>query len=65
MFARAEHGETIEVTTLGRYSELVARGSIKLVATTTSDLDRLPRYAVPEGVDPMEILLAERAEELR
>jgi antitoxin (DNA-binding transcriptional repressor) of toxin-antitoxin stability system len=79
MFARVEQGEIIEVTrhgkviavllpgsgTLGRYSELVARGSIKLKATTTSDLDRLPQYAAPDGVDPMDALLAERAEDLR
>ena len=79
MFARVEQGETIEVTrhgkviavllpgsgTLGRYSDLVARGAIRLKATTTSDLDRLPSYAVPEGVHPLDILLAEREEEER
>ena len=79
MFARVEQGETIEVTrhgkviavllpgsgTLGRYTDLVARGMIRLKATTTSDLDRLPHYATPAGVDPLDILLAERAEDER
>jgi antitoxin (DNA-binding transcriptional repressor) of toxin-antitoxin stability system len=79
MFARVEQGETIEVTrhgkviaillpgsgTLGRYTDLVARGSIRLKATTTSDLERLQRYAAPAGVDPLDILLAERAEDER
>jgi antitoxin (DNA-binding transcriptional repressor) of toxin-antitoxin stability system len=79
MFARVEQGETIEVTrhgkviavllpgsgTLGRYSELVARGTIRLKATTTSDLERLPRYDAPPGVNPLDVLLAERAEDER
>jgi prevent-host-death family protein len=79
MFARVERGETIEVTrhgtviavlmpgsgTLGRYSALVARGLIKLKATTTSDLDRLPHYDVPDDVSPLDILLAARDEDDR
>jgi hypothetical protein len=29
--------------TLGRYAPLVTKGAIKLKATTTSDLDRVPQ----------------------
>ncbi|HET8662018.1 MAG TPA: hypothetical protein VFM55_23885 [Micromonosporaceae bacterium] len=79
MFARVEQGETIQVTrhgkviavllpgsgTLGRYTSLVARGAIRLKATTTSDLDRIQRYTVPPEASPLDILLAERAEEDR
>jgi prevent-host-death family protein len=79
MFARVEQGEAIEVTrhgkviavllpgsgTLGRYSDLVARGAIRLKATTTSDLDRVPRYNAPDGVSPLDVLLAERDEDDR
>lgn len=79
MFARVEQGETIQVTrhgriiavllpgsgTLGRYSPLVAKGLIRLKATTTSDLDRIPRYPVPDDSSPLDILLAARAEEDR
>jgi prevent-host-death family protein len=79
MFARVEQGETIEVTrhgkviavllpgsgALGRYTELVARGVIRLKATTTSDLDRLPQYPTPTDVSPLDALLAERAEDER
>ena len=75
MFARVEQGETIEVTrhgkviavllpgsgTLGRYAPLVTKGVIKLKSTTTSDLDRVPHYAVPAEASPLDHLLAERA----
>lgn len=78
-FARVEHGETIQVTrhgkviavmlpgsgTLGRYSPLVARGLIRLKATTTSDLDRIPRYAIPDDVSPLDVLLSARAKDDR
>jgi antitoxin (DNA-binding transcriptional repressor) of toxin-antitoxin stability system len=77
MFARVEQGETIEVTRhgkiiavllpgsggLARYSPLVAKGLIRLKATTTSDLDRLPRYDVPADASPLDVLLAARAED--
>jgi antitoxin (DNA-binding transcriptional repressor) of toxin-antitoxin stability system len=79
MFARVERGETIQVTrhgvviavllpgsgTLGRYSSLVAKGLIRLKATTTSDLRQIPQYAVPAGSSPLDLLLAERAEDRR
>ncbi|WP_026268372.1 type II toxin-antitoxin system Phd/YefM family antitoxin [Micromonospora sp. CNB394] len=79
MFARVEQGETIEVTrhgsviavllpgsgTLGRYATLVAKGVIRLKATTTSDLDRLPRYDVPPDASPLELLLADREDDER
>lgn len=79
MFARVERGETIQVTrhgrviavllpgsgALDRYASLIAKGLLRLKATTTDDLDRLPRYAVPAGSDPLEALLAARAEDDR
>jgi antitoxin (DNA-binding transcriptional repressor) of toxin-antitoxin stability system len=79
MFARVELGETIQVTrhgkviavllpgsgTLGRYTALVTKGVIRLKATTTSDLDRIPQYATPADVSPLDLLLAERAEDER
>ncbi|HEY3010337.1 MAG TPA: hypothetical protein VGJ63_20055 [Micromonosporaceae bacterium] len=79
MFARVEQGETIQVTrhgkviaillpgsgTLGRYADLVSKGVVRLKATTTTDLDRIPQYAIPPGVSPLDILLAERAEDDR
>jgi antitoxin (DNA-binding transcriptional repressor) of toxin-antitoxin stability system len=79
MFARVERGEMIQVTrhgeviavllpgsgTLGRYASLVAKGLVRLKATTTSDLDRVSEYAVPAGVSPLEVLLAQRAEDPR
>jgi antitoxin (DNA-binding transcriptional repressor) of toxin-antitoxin stability system len=79
MFARVERGETIEVTrhgeviavllpgsgTLGRYSSLVARGVVRLKATTTSDLDQISRYDVPADTSPLAILLADRADDER
>lgn len=79
MFARVEHGETVQVTRHGkvvavllpasgafdRYSSLVSKGLIRLKATTTDDLDWLPQYAVPAGADPLEALLTARAEDER
>jgi antitoxin (DNA-binding transcriptional repressor) of toxin-antitoxin stability system len=79
MFARVERGETIQVTrhgsviavllpaagALDRYAPLIAKGLLRLKATTTDDLHRLPRYAVPAESDPLEALLAARAEDER
>jgi len=79
MFNRVEQGETIEVTRhgkviavllpgatgLGRYSPLVAKGLIRLKATTTADLDQLPSYVVPAGTSPLDLLLEARAEDDR
>lgn len=79
MFARVERGETVQVTrhgkviavllpaagTLDRYSSLVAKGLIRLKASTTDDLDSLPEYELPADADPLETLLAARAEEDR
>lgn len=79
MFARVERGETIQVTrhgnviavllpasgALDRYASLIAKGLLRLKATTTDDLDRLPRYEVPPQADPLEALLAGRAEDDR
>ena len=74
VFARVERGEAIEVTrhgktiavvvpgsgVLGRYVPLIARGVIRIKPTTTKDLDRVPNYAVPDDVSPLDVLLAER-----
>lgn len=79
MFARVEQGETIEVTrhgrviavllpggeSLARYLPLVTKGLVKLKATTTSDLDRLPELTVPVDVAPLDLLLADRADDER
>lgn len=75
-FARVERGEVIEVTrqgkviavllpasgTLSRYAHLVAKGLVRPTTTTTSDLDSFPRYAIPPGVSPLDLLLNERAQ---
>jgi hypothetical protein len=50
---------------LGRYTDLVAKGIIRLKATTTSDLDRLPQYLTPVGFSALDVLLAGRAEDER
>lgn len=77
MFARVEHGETIEVTRHGkviavlspprqgqsRYDELVARGLIIPAARTTDELDEYTRIEVPDDVDPLAILLELREHE--
>lgn len=75
-----EKGEAVQVTRHGnviaillpgsgpvaRYSDLVAQGKIRLKATTTSDLHRLPRYDIPaDAPDAVELLLAEREAEDR
>jgi ribosomal protein S19E (S16A) len=41
----------------------VRRGLVRLKATTTSELDRLPHFPVPEGVSPLDLLLADRGGE--
>lgn len=79
MFNRVEQGETIEVTRhgkviavllpgasgLGRYAPLVAKGLIRLKATTTADLDQISPREVPPGVSPLDLLLEARAEDDR
>ena len=79
MFSRVEQGETIEVTRhgkviavllpgatgLGRYAPLVAKGLIRLKATTTADLARMPSYDVPSDASPLDLLLEARAEDDR
>ena len=79
MFARVEQGEMIEVTrhglviavllpggeALARYVPLVTKGLVKLKATTTSDVDRIKTVPVPDDVSPLDLLLAERAEDAR
>jgi antitoxin (DNA-binding transcriptional repressor) of toxin-antitoxin stability system len=79
MFARAEKGETIEVTRHGkviatlvpgqqkkrsRIDELVESGALRLSAKTTSDLDTFTHIQLPEGApDPLQTLLEERYSE--
>jgi hypothetical protein len=43
----------------------VAKGLIRLKATTTADLDQLPLYEIPADVSPLDLLLAARAEDDR
>jgi hypothetical protein len=50
---------------LSRYSPLVAEGLVRLSSTTTSDLDQLSQYKVPDDVSPLDVLLAEREEDDR
>lgn len=79
MFARAEKGETIEVTRHGqviatvvpgpqrkrsRIEELAASGALRRSGKTTSDLDTFTRIEVPEGApDPLQLLLEDRYSE--
>ncbi|MFJ5226175.1 type II toxin-antitoxin system Phd/YefM family antitoxin [Streptomyces sp. NPDC088400] len=79
VFARVEKGEAIEVTRHGnviaillpgsggsqRYASLVAQGQIRLTATTTTDLDRLPVCEPLGGESPLAVLLADREDEPR
>ena len=43
-----------------RYAHLVAQGKIKLKPVTAADRHDMPHYEVPEGADPLALLLAER-----
>jgi putative transposase len=68
--APARHGKVIAVLlpgagALDRYSSLVAKGLIRLTSTTTSDLNRITRYDVPEDASPLEDLLRARADDDR
>ena len=79
MFARAEKGETIEITRRGtviatlvpgrqpkrsRIEELEASGALRRSGKTLADLDTFTHITVPEGApDPLELLLAERRQE--
>jgi hypothetical protein len=70
MIQVTRHGDVIAVLlprsgTLGRYTSLVARGIVRLKATTTSDLDRVPQYAVPADAPALKTLLAERVDDPR
>lgn len=76
MFARAEKGETIEITKHGkviarlsppepkkksRIDELVESGALRLSGKTTDDLDTFTQIELPEGApDPLQTLLEER-----
>ncbi|MFH8803135.1 type II toxin-antitoxin system Phd/YefM family antitoxin [Streptomyces sp. NPDC017936] len=79
VFARVEKGESIQVTRHGnviailspagspmeRYAHLVAQGKIKLKPVTAADRHSMPHYEVPEDIDPVALLLAEREEDDR
>lgn len=76
MFARAEKGETIEITRHGaviatlipgrgkygsRIAELEASGALRRSGKTTSDLDTFTQFNLPEGAaDPLQLLLDDR-----
>lgn len=76
MFARAEQGETIEVTRHGkviatlipgrpqqrsRIEELVASGALQLSEKTLAELDTFTRVQLSDGApDPLQLLLEER-----
>ncbi|HEX9175781.1 type II toxin-antitoxin system Phd/YefM family antitoxin [Mycobacterium sp.] len=76
MFARAEKGETIEITRHGkviarlipgqqkkrsRIEELVESGALRMSEKTLADIDTFTRIKLPEGApDPLETLLEER-----
>ena len=79
VLARAEKGETIEVTRHGRvvallvppprsqsrFDELVAQGAIRPAERnlTAGDWDKFTHIEVPEDVDPLAILLEMREHE--
>jgi antitoxin (DNA-binding transcriptional repressor) of toxin-antitoxin stability system len=79
MFARVEHGEQLEVTRHGkviamlvpppragsRYDELVARGVIRPAerGLTAGEWNTFTHLDVPEGVDPLAVLLDSREQE--
>ncbi len=77
--ARVERGDAMTVTrngeviaillptsvAVGRYAPLVASGLLRLKATSASNLDRVPHYDVPTDREPLDILLAARAEDDR
>lgn len=76
MFARAEKGETIDVTRHGkviatlvpgqqtkrsRIEELEASGALRRSGKTTSDLDTFTQIDLPEGApDPLQLLFEDR-----
>lgn len=76
MFARAEKGETIEVTRHGRViatllparpgkpspiAELEAAGALRRSGKTTSDLNSFTQITLPDGgPDPLQVLLEDR-----
>lgn len=79
MFARAENGETIEITRHGtviatlspaqqkkrsRIDELEASGALRRSGKTLADLDTFTRIKLPEGApDPLQLLLEDRYSE--
>lgn len=79
MFARAEKGETIEITRhgtviatlsppqpkkLSRIGELEASGALRRSGKTLADLDTFTRIKLPEGApDPLQLLLEDRYSE--
>lgn len=79
MFARAEKGETIEITRHGkviatlmpgqqkkrsRIEELEASGALRRSGKTLADLDTFTQIELPEGApDPLRLLLEDRYSE--
>lgn len=79
MFARAEQGETIEITRHGkviatlipgqrtkpsRLAALEASGVLHRSRKTTDDLDTFTHVEVPGEIDPLRRLLEDRAREI-
>lgn len=77
MFARAEQGETIEITRhgkiiatlipgqrnpLSRLDLLEITGALRRSGKTTNDLDSFTRIDIGEETDPVQALLTERAD---
>lgn len=78
MFARAERGETIEITRHGRViatlipgqrqrpsklAALEASGALRRSGKTTDDLETFTHIDLPAGVDPLQRLLDDRRHE--
>jgi prevent-host-death family protein len=71
ILAQAEKGEPVTVTKrgkpiailvpasgrLGRYSQLVAEGKVRLTSFTTDDIDRRPMYATDRPGSPIQTIL--------
>lgn len=68
--AQTRHGKEIAILSpadspVERYAHLVAQGKIKLKPVTAAERHSMPHYEVPESVDPVALLPAERAEDDR
>lgn len=46
-----------------RYAHLVTQGRIELKPVTAADRHAMPHYEVPDDIDPVALLMAEREED--